>query len=384
MQITVNDRKSFALNSSRVYTDEGFLRVPGKAARTGIQEYLAYEMGLKDRKPNDIIRVYRPSEEVFNDESLQTYLGADVTNNHPEKFIDSTTYRKISAGVVTSVGRREGDYVVVDMIIKDKDTIRAVESGKAELSAGYSSTYDTTPGVTPDGEPYDFKQTNIKINHVAIVDRARAGAMARIFDEKRGSVMFKIDICDGVAIEVEDAKQAEAIRFAVAKANEATVALDAATAKTETVQAQLDAANEKIVKLEAKCSDAEIKARVEEIAKVTVDARKVAGEAFVCDSVNGLEIKRAAMTIKRANIDWAAKSEAYVEAAFDMAKEEAEEEEESKDAGGANVKPRVKNGDQYQQLSQDGAKKPVMDSNAMFAAHKQKLSNRWNAEKGAK
>lgn len=322
MQITINDRKSFALNSQRVYTDEGFLRVPGKAARTGIQEYLASELGLKDRAPNDIIRVYRPAEEVFNDESLQSYLGADVTNNHPSTLVNASTYRNTSVGVVTSVGRQDGDFVIVDMVIKDKDAIKAVETGKCELSAGYTAVYDNTPGTTPEGEPYDFRQTRIKINHVAIVDRARAGAMARIFDEERGRVMLKIDICDGVSIEVEDAKQAEAIQFVVSKSKEAQAALDAASAKTDAVQAQLDSANEKIAELTAQVGDEAIKARVEAIARVTTSARKVAGNEFTCDSMDPVAIKRAALAVKRPSVDWADKSAAYVEAAFDMAVEE--------------------------------------------------------------
>lgn len=361
MQITINDRKSFALNSQRVYTDEGFLRVPGKAARTGIQEYLASELGLKDRAPNDIVRVYRPAEEVFNDESLQSYLGADVTNNHPSTLVNASTYRNTSVGVVTSVGRQDGDFVIVDMVIKDKDAIKAVETGKCELSAGYTAVYDNTPGTTPEGEPYDFRQTQIKINHVAIVDRARAGAMARIFDEERGRVMLKIDICDGVSIEVEDAKQAEAIQFVVSKSKEAQAALDAASAKTDAVQAQLDSANEKIAELTAQVGDEAIKARVEAIAKVAGDARKVAGDEFTCDSVDPVEIKRAALAVKRPSVDWADKSAAYVEAAFDMAVEEP-------------VKPVVDS--QLEQLAKDGAKdikQPVADAKPVLSRAQEAL-----------
>lgn len=361
MQITINDRKSFALNSQRVYTDEGFLRVPGKAARTGIQEYLASELGLKDRAPNDIIRVYRPAEEVFNDESLQSYLGADVTNNHPSTLVNASTYRNTSVGVVTSVGRQDGDFVTVDMVIKDKDAIKAVETGKCELSAGYTAVYDNTPGTTPEGESYDFRQTQIKINHVAIVDRARAGAMARIFDEERGRVMLKIDICDGVSIEVEDAKQAEAIQFVVSKSKEAQAALDAASAKTDAVQVQLDSANEKIAELTAQVGDEAIKARVEAIAKVSVDARKVAGDGFTCDSVDPVTIKRAALAVKRPSVDWADKSAAYVEAAFDMAVEEP-------------VKPVVDS--QLEQLAKDAAKdikQPVADTKPVLSRAQEAL-----------
>lgn len=356
MQITVthNDRKSFALNSQRVYTDEGFLRVPGKAARTGIQEYLASELGLKDRAPNDIIRVYRPAEEVFNDASLQSYLGADVTNNHPPTLVNASTYRNTSVGVVTSVGRQDGDFVIVDMVIKDKDAIKAVETGKCELSAGYTAVYDDTPGTTPEGEPYDFRQTQIKINHVAIVDRARAGAMARIFDNMEKKPMYQITTDTGVKVDVADAVVVDAFKRLEQRVSDAEAA-------KETVQAQLDAALEQVADLTTKCSDEALKARVEAIARVTTSARKVAGDEFTCDSMDPVAIKRAALAVKRPSVDWADKSAAYVEAAFDMAVEEP-------------VKPVVDS--QLEQLAKDGAKdikQPVADAKPVLSRAQEAL-----------
>lgn len=356
MQITVthNDRKSFALNSQRVYTDEGFLRVPGKAARTGIQEYLASELGLKDRAPNDIIRVYRPAEEVFNDASLQSYLGADVTNNHPPTLVNASTYRNTSVGVVTSIGRQDGDFVIVDMVIKDKDAIKAVETGKCELSAGYTAVYDDTPGTTPEGEPYDFRQTQIKINHVAIVDRARAGAMARIFDNMEKKPMYQITTDTGLKVDVADAVVVDAFKRLEQRVSDAEAA-------KETVQAQLDAALEQVADLTTKCSDEALKARVEAIARVTTSARKVAGDEFTCDSMDPVAIKRAALAVKRPSVDWADKSAAYVEAAFDMAVEEP-------------VKPVVDS--QLEQLAKDGAKdikQPVADAKPVLSRAQEAL-----------
>lgn len=376
MQITINDRKSFALNSQRVYTDEGFLRVPGKAARTGIQEYLASELGLKDRAPNDIVRVYRPAEEVFNDESLQSYLGSDVTNNHPSALVDASTYRNTSVGVVTSAGRQDGDFVTVDMIIKDKDAIKAVESGKCELSAGYTAVYDDTPGATPEGEPYDFRQTQIKINHVAIVDRARAGANARIFDEKTGGTMpVNITLDSGRVIDAADASNAQVVADAFDRLQKR---VNDAEAAQQTAQALCDAAQEKVVELTAKTSDEAIKSRVDAIARVTDSARKIAGDKFSCDSVDVTEIQRSALAIKRPKVDWADKSSVYVQAAFDEAMEKMEEEEETEDAGG-NGKTR-KVGDQYQQLSQDAAKVPQTINDAA-QARKNDIANAWKRGK---
>jgi len=376
MQITINDRKSFALDSQRIYTDEGFLRVPGKAARTGIQDYLACELGLKDRDPNSIVKVYRPADEVFKDESLATYLGADVTNDHPSSLVNADTYRNTSVGVVTSVGRQENDFVVVDMVIKHKDAIKAVESGKCELSAGYTAIYDDTPGMTLDGEAYDFRQTSIKINHVAIVDRARAGMMARIFDEKTGGNMpVNITLDSGRVIDVADAANAQLVADAFDRSEKRVKDAEAAR---DTAQALYDSAQEQITELQQKCSDEAIKARVEQLARVTTLARKVAGDAFTCDSMDHVEIMRSALTAKLPTRDWASKSAAYVEAAFDQASEKEDEEEESKDAGGNGKKRKM--GDQYAQLSVDAAK-VQQTSDDMMIQRKKNLANAW---KGAK
>lgn len=376
MQITINDRKSFALDSQRVYTDEGFLRVPGKAARTGIQDYLACELGLKDRDPNSIVKVYRPADEVFKDESLATYLGADVTNDHPSSLVNADTYRNTSVGVVTSVGRQENDFVVVDMVIKHKDAIKAVESGKCELSAGYTAIYDDTPGMTPDGEAYDFRQTSIKINHVAIVDRARAGMMARIFDEKTGGNMpVNITLDSGRVIDVADAANAQLVADAFDRSEKRVKDAEAAR---DTAQALYDSAQEQVKELQQKCSDEAIKARVEQLSRVTTLARKVAGDAFTCDSMDHVEIMRSALTAKRPTIDWASKSATYVEAAFDQACEKEDEEEESKDVGGNGKKRKMC--DQYAQLSVDAAK-VQQTSDDRLAALKMNISNKWKGDK---
>ena len=78
----ITDTVDFA-PSSRTYTDNGFLRVKGRAARTGVYQDLASELELTDRAPNDIVNVYRPAEEVFNTDSLSSYSNVDVTNDHP-------------------------------------------------------------------------------------------------------------------------------------------------------------------------------------------------------------------------------------------------------------------------------------------------------------
>lgn len=353
MQVTVFDRSTFKI-TEREYMDNGFLKVPGRVARTGIQEYLACELGL-DGDPMRIIKVMRPEEEVFNADSLASYNGVDVTIEHPSKFVDSATYNQISKGTALEAVR-DGDFVKANLIIKSKDAIDAVQSGKVELSAGYSAVYDEAPSDAP----YDFIQRNIKINHIAIVDRARAGRQARLFDKDPNQpekTMKKVVLDSGRSVELEDGATATLIQDSFDRLNAEVKELKDSVIELETVKATSDAQAEKITKLEADlkaATDSEaINKRIQEVAKVKDSAVKIAGKDFTCDSVDVMVIKRAALAVIRDSIEWDKKDDAYVTAAFDFADadmkksdEEEEKKEEMKDS-------------QRRQLAEDASKKTV-------------------------
>lgn len=303
------DRSSYAI-TQREYTDEGFLRVPGRVARAGnVQEYYAKELGINDRNPTDIIRVYRPAEEVFNADSLASYIGADITNNHPNKMVDTDSFKNVTSGVTISEGRQDGDFVVADLIIKDKNAIKAVESGKVQLSAGYTADYEKSEGVSPTGEDYDYIQRNIKINHVALVDLARAGGQARLFDNKGAFNMQTITLDNGRTVTLD---------------NDANAALisDAFDRQKETIDTQatlIDEQKDEITTLKAQASDEAISKRITAVVNTRDQARKIAGDNFTCDSCDVVEIQRAALKIANTQRDFTDKSAAYVQAAFDQA-----------------------------------------------------------------
>jgi hypothetical protein len=160
-------------------TGDGYLVAEAKAVRTGIQLYLGDEVGKPDMK---IVRVYRPAEEVFADASLQSFTHAPVTLNHPKDAVNSANWKDLAVGEVSTAAKKDGDWVWLPLILKDAAAISDVEAGKRELSAGYECSLDWTAGTTDDGQQFDAVQRNIKINHLAIVDAARAGSQARIGD----------------------------------------------------------------------------------------------------------------------------------------------------------------------------------------------------------
>lgn len=358
----ITDTFDFA-PSSRTYTDNGFLRVKGRAARTGVYQYLASELELTDRAPNDIVNVYRPAEEVFNTDSLSSYENVDVTNDHPTAMVDSKSYKATSVGHVISA-TQDGDFVNVDMIIKADDAIRDIESGKSQLSPGYTAVYKAEQGVAPCGTAYDFKQTGIDVNHVAIVKRGRGGDQVRINDNHGVKTMNKVTLDAGRSIEIEDAAVAALVTDSIARlekqVTDAQAAIDAATAERDTIA-------EKLTVAELATSDEAIAKRVADVASVQAQARKVAGDKFTCESVDTLTIQREALTLVRDSIDWSEKAEAYVQAAFDMAVADAE------------ATPAHKPTEQHALLAQDAAnvQKPAEAKVSAYDAHCAKLQNAW-------
>jgi len=172
--VYIKDR--FKIDSKRIYSDEGFLKVPARIGRSGIQEYSAIEMGMTDREPHEKVTVLRPEEEVFSDATLKSFGFKPITNNHPPELLDSKNAKKFSVGMSDRKVIRDGDFMATDLNVFDADAIADVEFGKAEISNGYTADIDFTPGVTSDGVQYDAIQRNIRGNHIAIVTRGRAGS----------------------------------------------------------------------------------------------------------------------------------------------------------------------------------------------------------------
>ena len=154
-------------------TDEGYLKVWCKAARTGTQLYT--------RGDGTQVREYRPKDEVSKPESLASFGMKAVTLGHPSVLLDTETTKLHQVGHAGSHVRFTDGFVEVALVITDQKAIDAIQRGDSqEVSAGYRVDYDPTPGVTPEGEAYDGIQRNILVNHIAIVSKGRAGRQARL------------------------------------------------------------------------------------------------------------------------------------------------------------------------------------------------------------
>lgn len=154
---------------STYWTDEGYLIDSPIVTTVGVFEYKNPD-GTKRRE-------LRRPEDVFDPESLASFLGKPVLFTHAAGLVDKTNASKENIGTITSVGRKAGDNVQCDIVIHNTDILE--KYGYRALSLGYTQDFVEEPGEW-EGHPYDGYQTNIRINHLALVRKARAGETARL------------------------------------------------------------------------------------------------------------------------------------------------------------------------------------------------------------
>jgi hypothetical protein len=324
-------------------TADGYLVARARASRSGIYDYLGSEIDPEGKTfaADQTVKVYRPEEEVFAADSVASFLMKPVTNDHPSKPVTAANWRDYAKGVVGKA-LRDGEYLAFDIVLMDKAMIDQVETGKRELSNGYSSDIEFTAGSTATGEHFDAIQKNIRGNHVAIVDKGRAGPLCRIGDavacaqipaselieiltdgqpytaENRDGkndpskgetqVATKTIIVDGLQVEVTD--QAEAaikkLQSQLADAEKAKGEADTkvATLTTDKATLETDKAN-----LEQKLKDAEITpAKLRDAAKsfaLVSDKAKALG-VEVTDEMDETAIMKAVVSAKLGDAakDW--------------------------------------------------------------------------------
>lgn len=157
-------------------TPEGYLRVDGsKIARTGIQVY--------ERGDGSKHREFRPPGEVFSRDTLESFQLVPLTNGHPSQLLTAEDAKSHAVGAVADPRKISGagdeEWIAADISAWDSSSIDSIRQGRVELSAGYTCEIVEQPGEW-NGQKYDAVQTNIRANHLALVDVARAGPEARL------------------------------------------------------------------------------------------------------------------------------------------------------------------------------------------------------------
>ena len=296
-------------------TADGYLAVRARAARVGIYDYLAAEVGAPASfKPTDVVKVYRDAEEEFAADSVRSFNGRPITNDHPAEAVTAANWKDHARGTVMGA-MRDGDYLAFDLVLMDAGAISAVENGKRELSNGYQCQLDWTPGTAPDGTRYDARQIGIRGNHVALVDAGRAGPNCAIKDGERFALcdsnpaamaglstkeqtrMSTLTI-DGLPVNLGDEA---AVRAVIAKKDEAIAsaqtALADANAKVSTLTGEKTALEAQLADAKAALDPAKLDAMVADRAALVTRAKAIA-PTLATDGKTDAEIRRAVVEAK--------------------------------------------------------------------------------------
>ena len=167
-------------------TPEGYLickDVP--IGRIGKIKYLDSELGIGNE--GKVITVYRTAEENNSKATLASFEGKPVTDGHPDVDVDATNYNIYQKGHIQNV-RGNGKYIIGDLYITD-ETLKndILNNSKREVSCGYDTIYKQDAN----GNLY---QTNIRGNHVAVVEEGRAGSVISIRDASNFIIKRRIQM----------------------------------------------------------------------------------------------------------------------------------------------------------------------------------------------
>ena len=153
--------------------DGGLLCLAVPIARSGGMAYAASELGLPGGEQR--VTVWREPEEVTDRRFLTSCESATVTDHHPSSFVGPQNYSWLNRGHMRNVRVETTDAqgnvtVLADVFIKDGDLAERVERGEVrDVSLGYNLELVS-------GRKGRWFQKNLLANHLAVVERGRAGS----------------------------------------------------------------------------------------------------------------------------------------------------------------------------------------------------------------
>jgi hypothetical protein len=197
-------------------------------ARTGWMMYRAGETPIKTRDNHPVAYVERGPEELFSPQAIGSLIAAVVTDEHPVVDVTPKNAGHLGRGYCIDARRGEGDQsdvLLADLIISDERMIEQIESGKREISLGYSADYFQT-------EPGSGRQANIIINHIALVERGRCGPRCAIGDSAGSDPLHQLSHEDSMP-QPKTPGARERVKLARTKVADAIAELDAVEADGE-------------------------------------------------------------------------------------------------------------------------------------------------------
>ncbi len=203
-------KMTFDAKSARHIDQNGYMHVAvSNISKEAVNPYLGSEipdfasLGLD---ADTAYQVYRKGSEL--EKGAKSFAHMPLLRDHHEDSA-ADPQREHRVGSLGSDPVFCAPYLQASLCITDAEAIGKIENGqRVELSAAYFYTPVLEQG-TFEGQPYDIVMTDIRANHVALVEEGRAGKDVLVADSKLNKV-----ICDTKlenAMDEEKSKKIEAL-----------------------------------------------------------------------------------------------------------------------------------------------------------------------------
>ena len=271
-----NRYSTFNIDRSNFDATTGFLEVDATIARVGVQLYMTADGVRRELRPESAVQ-----------DSAITFKAKPLTLDHPSTnggAVTSDNFKQEVVGVVPDIKYEDGLLKTEGpLVIQDTAAVQAATTTHQQLSAGYmvdlldeSGIWEDTFGVQgPPGAKYEYDsvQTNIRANHVALVERGRAGEIASLkFDsddnkfrellkndagyeinseiEPISTVTPKIETIMPITIDGKEYNETQVVDLFHTLKNDHKLALEASQAELATEKERADVAEGKLLAAE--------------------------------------------------------------------------------------------------------------------------------------
>lgn len=183
MTTVVRDARAMDRESARKVDLNGWMTVEGNPiSKEGVYDYLGSQIPGYPGKPDDIVKVYRPMEELMRPETIESFKLLPFIDDHKwlgEKGIDTGSLP--FTGITGEGVYADAPYLRSNLKVFSEELKADIIAGKVELSPGYLYDVYLQPGVW-NGQPYQYVQRNLRGNHLALVMTGRTGADVAVMD----------------------------------------------------------------------------------------------------------------------------------------------------------------------------------------------------------
>lgn len=187
-----SDRIAFDFDTARHTDVDGRLHVAvSHISKATVNPYYGREIPNADvlgLDPNKVYHLLRDPEELRR--AAPTSNNLQLLMQHVPVNADDPK-KEITVGSTGTDAAFNTPYLDNSLVVWDSAAIEAIKSKKQrELSCAYRYVADMTPG-NYQGLRYDGVMRNIEFNHVALVDKGRAGSDVCVGDQDPGANMLK-------------------------------------------------------------------------------------------------------------------------------------------------------------------------------------------------